>query len=1013
MKKLIFLLSAVLGLPVFVVGQNPSPPQPAPDATTIGIKLLQPPVSVGGLTIQQNGAAAPTGLTYFYWVVARFSVGNGSPAGPIQGNNAAATLNSSNYFTVFWDAAPGATGYDVLRTTSPSMPSGACACAVASNTSALSANDQSNSLSAYTVSTFDPNSLHLYLDNEAQSAGVSHLILRQGPAGTLICDLSTGCPGASGIVLQTNGTNNTNQALLNLAAGTNISLSNSAGTTTISATGGGSGNVSTAPAAAQAIVQPSAGGNTPGTDFSANSFDQVRYATDFQFIQSPSGSISIGANTVTINAVRGISSYSASPGNHGLYYSHYLRIAGTGTPESVLITATTCIGASTGTCTVTFTAANSHSSGYTVSNATGGWQEAIVDCAWPPVVSPLLNPENGCKVVGGSFSGNANYIFYAPLDADWMFAAPGTLILDGQGSIVQCDTPGTNCFALGTGAATHENPFDVILENFVITPLAGMGRTANGTTRAIYDGGQGNVIYNNSIPYATASDFFDYGIYVDGDQKVTIEHNFANTDNGPAMKCDATWCGAFIYGSALHSQALGRIIDNDITMECAGNGIEWVSGNGVSIEGNIFQDWGQYGILYGPGLVDMTDLGGNYFEAGCPDPTMGASGYMAVNGIAYWGNSRFQASAMDHGNGGSVTLSNTGATTYAYYVVGNQSGNQSRPFFIGNAFTNGSTSFTGYFKPFGATTYDVLRTGPLLNDGTETAPYGTGNWSVATAISCSSSPCTFTESFASLGSYTVAPGYTPTFAQMPYWPGAAYYMGHTNASVPIIYEGVEPAGPLVANSLTSGGNLYQAEFAVNATAAPGNFPTGVVAFYRGPSQESAQNSSGATGSTITQVSNGSPLHLQTGIYNAGLTAITSNESLIFQTYDADNAKTLATGGHQRALESGDAGIGYDAGPTHMGTMCGAGGCTWYVGHIFDGGTSAKLGLSPTALTAFVPAGTAPVAFASLPACASGTEGLSNAVSDSTTNTWGATITGSGSDHVQAYCDGTNWTVAAK
>jgi hypothetical protein len=55
----------------------------------------------------------------------------------------------------------------------------------------------------------------------------------------------------------------------------------------------------------------------------------------------------------------------------------------------------------------------------------------------------------------------------------------------------------------------------------------------------------------------------------------------------------------------------------------------------------------------------------------------------------------------------------------------------------------------------------------------------------------------------------------------------------------------------------------------------------------------------------------------------------------------------------------------------------------------------------------------PVTFASLPACSSSTEGSRGAVSDSTTNTWGATVTGGGSIHILAYCDGTNWTVAAK
>lgn len=52
----------------------------------------------------------------------------------------------------------------------------------------------------------------------------------------------------------------------------------------------------------------------------------------------------------------------------------------------------------------------------------------------------------------------------------------------------------------------------------------------------------------------------------------------------------------------------------------------------------------------------------------------------------------------------------------------------------------------------------------------------------------------------------------------------------------------------------------------------------------------------------------------------------------------------------------------------------------------------------------------------LPACTAGingTEGMIKPISDSTTNTWGATISGSGSNHVVAYCDGTNWTVMAK
>jgi len=55
----------------------------------------------------------------------------------------------------------------------------------------------------------------------------------------------------------------------------------------------------------------------------------------------------------------------------------------------------------------------------------------------------------------------------------------------------------------------------------------------------------------------------------------------------------------------------------------------------------------------------------------------------------------------------------------------------------------------------------------------------------------------------------------------------------------------------------------------------------------------------------------------------------------------------------------------------------------------------------------------PTAFRNLPTCASGTQGMLKPVSDSTTETWGASVSGGGSDHVLAYCDGTNWTVTAK
>ena len=57
--------------------------------------------------------------------------------------------------------------------------------------------------------------------------------------------------------------------------------------------------------------------------------------------------------------------------------------------------------------------------------------------------------------------------------------------------------------------------------------------------------------------------------------------------------------------------------------------------------------------------------------------------------------------------------------------------------------------------------------------------------------------------------------------------------------------------------------------------------------------------------------------------------------------------------------------------------------------------------------------TAAAALSSFGACSSSNEGREAAIVDSTTNAWGATISGGGSYHVLGYCDGSAWTVLAK
>lgn len=107
------------------------------------------PQGVPGASASVVGASG--GSAYYYWIVTRYPVGNTYPIGPVSVFNAPNSLTVSNYVRVGWNAPTGATGYDVLRTSTPVSPNGSCTCAVVTNTSAISVNDTGSALSAYTI----------------------------------------------------------------------------------------------------------------------------------------------------------------------------------------------------------------------------------------------------------------------------------------------------------------------------------------------------------------------------------------------------------------------------------------------------------------------------------------------------------------------------------------------------------------------------------------------------------------------------------------------------------------------------------------------------------------------------------------------------------------------------------------------------------------------------------------------------------------------------------------------
>lgn len=165
-RKLISIaLTLLLGVGAAFPQSTPPPPIAASSVT---LTLSNPPGSPPTATIAISGAPGPSSSTKFYWLVANFPIGNSSPSGPFQAFNVPATLSGGNFIILNWPTVAGATSYDVLKTSTAAPPTGACACAVTGGTglTATTVNDQANATVAYTVNTFDPNSVATRFTNE-------------------------------------------------------------------------------------------------------------------------------------------------------------------------------------------------------------------------------------------------------------------------------------------------------------------------------------------------------------------------------------------------------------------------------------------------------------------------------------------------------------------------------------------------------------------------------------------------------------------------------------------------------------------------------------------------------------------------------------------------------------------------------------------------------------------------------------------------------------------------------
>lgn len=225
MKRFLLLIVLLLAAVTGEVQCQETPISQQVQARSFNVFITNPPQFVSNIQSSIHGTAGT--VTYCYWVVANYTIGSSSPGGPTCTSAANATLSSSNFVIVSWPSNSAVTSYDVLRTTSANPPVGACNCTVATAVTSNQQNDQSNSLSSYTIKAgFNENTVRLSLISQPISAGVTHLWLVDAN-GNLIIDLSAAGTPSGMVIPGGNGSSSTYGAPV-----TSIATANSTNTVT-------------------------------------------------------------------------------------------------------------------------------------------------------------------------------------------------------------------------------------------------------------------------------------------------------------------------------------------------------------------------------------------------------------------------------------------------------------------------------------------------------------------------------------------------------------------------------------------------------------------------------------------------------------------------------------------------------------------------------------------------------------------------------------------------------------
>jgi len=669
----------------------------------------------------------------------------------------------------------------------------------------------------------------------------------------------------------------------------------------------------------------------PGAS-AGSAYQSTKYAADFQFsATSTADLLSPGAKTVTLA--------SCPPGVFGNEANYWVYVSGTGTPEAVKVTGGTCAGdGNPGT--LQFTTANGHGNGYTVMSASAGIAESSV--------AGRFAPRTGLIAGGRIIAPPGNISIYGQLT----IKSVGQTI-EFPGSVVSCYSATTPCVFIGD-ATNSSYAINITLVNF-----RGWPRVAGGTQPMIEVNAQKTRIINLSGLNDSSGGKFGTWLKVDDDQAFTLDGlDFSSGLN--TIKCDATYCGAVIWGNGDFNTnpqraPVGWISHANISTQCSANGIDWKAGNTLRISDSVVQGYPQFGVRYstatgGYGGMQMENV---YMEygSGCPaglgSPaiTGAAAGVIMQGGSAYT-NPSLSIRGGEGPAGKMPQFATGGATNYRYYVVAIRAdGSRTFPLYFGDAQpTSGSVQIPlQWYDVSTAITYDILRVtgaGDL-----SVPPVGTGTYAVVTGLSqtaaCSAGVCSYTDPQATLASYTV-PAYwaTPSVYWAPkldLWPGGVILSSPWNADIagpnhPVLFTDLMSAAvPYIS---TAGGTFPQIFAAQCAHNGPGT------AAYVWPvclgSQAPFDHFRLAGGLTA----GGDPklVNLK-GIVNLGANSATNGPTHLITLFDYTPDRSAAYGSARPPNDAHDSFIGIDSSSTNTNVGISLGSSysiSQYIGNSGDG-----------------------------------------------------------------------------